>query len=65
VAEVGPDDEDLFWALKGGGGNFGVITAVSLKLHPAPPRIVSGMAFIAAEDAEESLRGYRAAIVEA
>src|SRR4030095_17061915 len=39
------EDADLFWALRGGGGNFGVVTSFAYALHPVPPRIVAGMVF--------------------
>ncbi|MCW3016206.1 MAG: linked oxidase protein [Solirubrobacterales bacterium] len=65
VREVDADDPDLFWALKGGGGNFGVITAITLQLHPVPDQISAGMTFYAAEDAERTLRGYRDVMEEA
>src|SRR5215831_5354560 len=34
---------DLFWALRGGGGNFGVATALEFKLHPLGPEVLSGL----------------------
>lgn len=33
---ITPDDEELFWALRGAGGDFGVVTRLELALHPAP-----------------------------
>jgi len=50
---------DLFWALRGGGGNFGVVTALRLALHPVGPDVVAGPVFWAAEDTTEVLRFYR------
>lgn len=38
VLELGPDrNEDLFWAIRGGGGNFGVVTRIDLRLYPILP----------------------------
>jgi FAD/FMN-containing dehydrogenase len=43
--EVHADDEhhpELFWALHGGGGNFGVVTALTFQLHPVGPQLLAG-----------------------
>ena len=37
------ENEDLFWALRGGGGNFGVVTSFEFKLHPLGPEVLSGL----------------------
>ena len=36
-------EPDLFWALRGGGGNFGVVTSLELQLHPTGPQVYAGM----------------------
>jgi FAD/FMN-containing dehydrogenase len=53
------DHPDLFWALRGGGGNFGVVTSFRYALHPVGPTVVAGPVFWAAEDTAEVLRFYR------
>ena len=55
------DDEnpDLFWALRGGGGNFGVVTAFHLRLHPVGPIILAGMVIWPAPMAGDVVRFYR------
>ena len=52
---------DLFWGLRGGGGNFGVVTSFEYQLHEVGPAVLSGLVFYPAEEAEQVLRGYRAA----
>ncbi len=60
VMEVSDErDPDLMWALRGGGGNFGVVTRFDFRLHPVGPDVLSGAVFYSAEDAEPVLRGYR------
>jgi len=61
------DDEnpDLFWGLRGGGGNFGVVTSLSYRLHPVGPELLSGLLAWRAEDAVEVLRRFRDFIAEA
>jgi FAD/FMN-containing dehydrogenase len=50
---------DQFWALRGGGGNFGVVSTFRFALHPVGPIVMSGPAFWAAEDTAEVLHFYR------
>lgn len=49
---------DLFWALRGGGGNFGVVTAVEFRLYPVA-RVYAGAAYFTADEAAETLARYR------
>ncbi len=49
---------DLFWALRGGGGNFGVVTAFEYRLHPMGPQIVGGMVVHPYSAAKETLKFY-------
>ncbi|HEX6903887.1 MAG TPA: FAD-binding oxidoreductase [Thermoanaerobaculia bacterium] len=53
------ENADLFWGLRGGGGNFGVVTALTYRLHPVGPTVTGGMAFYAAERARELLYAWR------
>jgi FAD/FMN-containing dehydrogenase len=50
---------DLFWALRGGGGNFGVACSFRFALHPVGPTVIAGPVFWAAEDTTDVLRFYR------
>ena len=50
---------DLFWALRGGGGNFGVVTAFEYRLHALGPMVLSGPVFHPAARARDVLRFYR------
>ena len=56
---------DLFWALRGGGGNFGVVTSFRFALHPVGPTVTAGPVFWAAEDTAEVLRFYRDLVADA
>jgi FAD/FMN-containing dehydrogenase len=49
---------DLFWALRGGGGNFGVVTSLEFRLYQVP-RVYSGMSFYPLERAYDTLAAYR------
>ncbi|RWB33885.1 FAD-binding oxidoreductase [Mesorhizobium sp. M5C.F.Ca.ET.164.01.1.1] len=50
---------DLFWALRGGGGNFGVVTSFEFRLHPVGPTVLAGPILWNTSDAGEVLRFYR------
>lgn len=51
---------DLFWALRGGGGNFGVVTALELALHPVGPIVQAGFfVWPTAESGRDLARAYR------
>jgi FAD/FMN-containing dehydrogenase len=52
------EHEDLFWALRGGGGNFGVVTAFEYSLHPVS-QVLGGMVIYPLDQAVEVLRFYR------
>ena len=53
------ENPDLFWAIRGGGGNFGVVTAFHLRLHPLGPVVMGGALFYPGEMAAELARFYR------
>ena len=55
---------DLFWALRGGGGNFGVVTSMEFDLHPVDT-IYGGPMFFELDVAQDILRTYREWIVDA
>ena len=59
------DLPELFWGLRGGGGNFGVVTTFEYRLHQVGPTVLAGPIFHALEDAPELLRFYRDFIAEA
>lgn len=50
------DNPDLFWALRGGGGNFGVVTKFEFKLHQVNPMVQFGLFFWPLEQTREVLR---------
>ncbi|HTR12024.1 MAG TPA: FAD-binding oxidoreductase [Roseiarcus sp.] len=50
---------DLFWALRGGGGNFGVVTSFEFRLHPLGPQVLSGLVVHPFEEAATLLREFR------
>lgn len=53
------DNHDLFWALRGGGGNFGIVTSFEYRLHPVGPVIVAGAVMHPLERGDQVLRFYR------
>jgi FAD/FMN-containing dehydrogenase len=59
------DHPDLFWGLRGGGGNFGVVSSFRFGLHPVRPTVMAGPVFWAAEDTTDVLRFYREFVTDA
>lgn len=53
------DHPDLFWALRGGGGNFGVVTSFEYRLHPVGPVVAFASPVYAADQAGKVLGGFR------
>lgn len=50
---------DLYWALRGGGGNFGVVTSFEFALHEIGPEVMTAQVFVPMEHAAAALRRYR------
>lgn len=59
------NEADLFWAIRGGGGNFGVVTSFEFKLHRVGPEVLSGLIIHPIAQARELLRAYRRISAEA
>ena len=60
LLHLGPSENaDLFWAIRGGGGNFGVVVSFEFRLHPVGPMVLSGPVIHALEDAPMVLRAFR------
>ena len=52
-------EPDLFWALRGGGGNFGVVTSFEFQLHPVGPEVYAGLVVYPFAQARQVLRAWR------
>ncbi len=59
------ENEDLFWGIRGGGGNFGIVTSFEFQLHPVGPEVLAGLIVHPFSDAEKVLRYYREFTAEA
>src|SRR5206468_11618264 len=53
------ESPDLFWAIRGGGGNFGVVTSFEFQLHPVGPEVLSGLVVHPLDAARGTLRFLR------
>jgi FAD/FMN-containing dehydrogenase len=59
------ENPELFWAIRGGGGNFGVVTSFEFQLHPVGPQVLSGLIVHPFAQAKELLQAYRRLAAEA
>jgi len=59
------EHRDLFWAIRGGGGNFGIVTEFTFALHPVPDQVLAGFLVFAMDDGREILRKYREFVAHA
>ena len=64
VTTSADEHPDLFWALRGGGGNFGIVTSFLFRAHPVST-VVGGPTFWALEHTEAALRGFQELIESA
>ena len=53
------ENPDLFWAIRGGGGNFGIVTSFEFQLHPVGPTVFSGLIVFPFDEAKTVLKKYR------
>jgi FAD/FMN-containing dehydrogenase len=66
VLAASPDrNEDLFWALRGGGGNFGVVTSFEFALHPVGPEVATVISFYPLAEARRVLEAWRLFVQDA
>jgi FAD/FMN-containing dehydrogenase len=59
VTASAQENEDLFWGLRGGGGNFGIVTEFEYRLHPLGPIVLAGLALWPIDRAAEVLHAWR------
>ncbi len=59
------ENPDLFWAVRGGGGNFGVVTSFEFRLHPFGPEVLSGLIVHPLGPGKQLLQTYRRIMAEA
>ena len=64
IVANGLENAELFWALRGGGGNFGVVVSMSVRLHPIG-KLLAGLILFPWSEAESVLRGYAEKVASA
>jgi FAD/FMN-containing dehydrogenase len=58
------ENEDLFWGIRGGSGNFGIVTSFQFRLHPLGPIILGGLLVFPLEKAEQAMAAYRELVAD-
>jgi FAD/FMN-containing dehydrogenase len=53
------ENADLFWGIRGGGGNFGIVTEFEYRLHPLGPIVLAGLALWPLDRASDVVRAWR------
>jgi len=59
------ENEDLFWGIRGGGGNFGAVTSFEYRVHPLGPIMLGGLLVFPLEQAEDAFAAYRGIVENA
>ena len=59
VTASADENQDLFWGVRGGGGNFGIVTEFDYRLHEVGPAVLAGTVYYPAAKCREVLRFYR------
>jgi FAD/FMN-containing dehydrogenase len=59
IQASGSQNPELFWALRGGGGNFGLVTKFEFALHPVGPIVLGGPVFYPGQEAVQVMHGWR------
>ena len=59
------ENEDLFWGIRGGGGNFGIVTSFQYRLHPVGPTVLGGLLLYPLQSARAAIRHYRDFVADA
>jgi len=59
------ENPDLYWAIRGGGGNFGIVTTFTFKLHDVGPEVGFAATFYPIEEAAQVMRGWRSYVENA
>jgi FAD/FMN-containing dehydrogenase len=53
------ENDDLFWGIRGGSSNFGIVTSYEFRLHPLGPTVLGGLAIHPIDNAKNVIRAYR------
>lgn len=64
VSADADEHPELLWALRGGGGNFGVVTSLEFRLHPVGPQVLAGLVFYPLDEARQVVTRWRDATAD-